>query len=121
MSKTSSTPPEPKEIKEAIRSLMGRMTGEEEDWGPLAVWYGNKIPQYLWTSQSWKNKLSKRGWKWQDFLNLLSRHTQDMIRWVNNQISWDRLVEVIEADLGSSITKLDEKQEISTIDKYSKI
>ncbi len=30
-------------------------------------------------------------------------------------------MEVVEADLGSSITKLDEKQEISTIDKYSQM
>jgi hypothetical protein len=119
MSKTSSTPPEPVEIKEAVRTLMGSMTGGEEDWGTLAVWYGNKIPQYLWTDQGWKRRLSKRGWKWQDFLNLLSRHTQDMIQWANNRMSWEKLVEAIENDLGRSITRLDEKQETSTIDRYS--
>jgi hypothetical protein len=121
MSKKQGIPPEPTEIKEAMKALMGRMTGEAQDWQSLVAWYGNKLPQYLWTGQDWRKKLSKKGWKWQSFLSLLSRHTQEIVRWANGDVSWNRLIEIIEADLNSSTAtrELDTRQETITIDEYS--
>jgi hypothetical protein len=96
------TPPEPNEIKRAIEALMDGMTNETWDWQSLAVWYGNKLPQYLWTEQNWKSELSKIGWRWQSFLSLLSKHTLSIIHWVTNEISWSDLLAAIIADLRRS-------------------
>ena len=96
-------PPEPTEIKGAMKALIGRTTGEAEKWQSLAAWYGNKLPQYLWTNQGWKGELLKKGWRWQDFLSLLSNHTQEIVRWANGELSWDRLMESVEANLERSM------------------
>ena len=74
---------EPKEIKTAIKTLMNNMANEMWDWQSLAVWYGNKLPQYLWTKQDWRRRLTKKGWRWQSFLSLLSKRTHEIIRWAN--------------------------------------
>ncbi len=102
MSKSRNVPPEPTEIKKAMKALIGRMPGEAEKWLSLVAWYGNRLPQYLWTKQGWKNELSKKGYRWQDFLRLLSNHTQDIICWANDQLPWDKLTESIGANLNSS-------------------
>ena len=96
-------PSEPEDIKKAIKSLMEKMSNESWDWRSLAVWYRNRLPKYLWTEQDWKRDLSKRGWTWQSFLSLLSKHTHEIIRWANNEISWRELIKIIETDLKSPI------------------
>lgn len=93
-------PPEPNQIKRAMGALMNGIPDEAWDWQSLAVWYGNKLPQYLWTEQNWKTKLTKSGWRWQSFLRLLSTHTPSIIRWVTNELSWSELLTAIIADLG---------------------
>jgi len=122
MSERLGVPHEPVEIKDAMKSLMGRMTGDAQEWESLVAWYGNKLPQYLWTRQDWKKKLSKRGWRWQSFLSLLSRHTKEIVCWVNDEMSWSRLVESIETDIRSSMLarESETRQETTTIDEYSR-
>jgi len=45
-----STPPEPVQIKKQILEVKARFgEGSGIDWDPLAVWYGNRIPRYLWS------------------------------------------------------------------------
>ena len=102
MSKKANVPPEPTEIRNAMKALIGRTTGETDKWQSLAAWYGNRLPQYLWTNLGWKKELTQKGWRWQDFLSLLSRHTDDMIRWANGEMPWGRFVESIETDLDNS-------------------
>jgi len=102
MSKSPNSLSEPVEIKSAMKTLIGRETGEAEKWQSLVAWYGNRLPQYLWTNLGWKKELSQKGWRWQDFLNLLSRHTSDMVRWATDEMSWIKLVESIETDLDNS-------------------
>ena len=103
--------PEPFEIKNAMKELMKRMMQETWDWQSLAVWYGNKLPQYLWSKQNWKKELTKKGWRWQSFLSLLSRHTHELIRWASNEISWNELLDIIETDLNSeTISKIYTRQ-----------
>jgi hypothetical protein len=96
-------PSEPVDIKNAMKMLMDNMITEAWDWQSLAVWYGNRLPQYLWSKCGWKNILSIRGWRWQSFLSLLSKHTHEIIRWANDEISWDAFVKVIESDMNSLI------------------
>ncbi|UCH38252.1 MAG: hypothetical protein JSV76_03615 [Candidatus Bathyarchaeota archaeon] len=93
-------PPEPNHIKRALETLIDRMNDEPGDWQALAVWYGNKLPQYLWTEQNWKTDLTKFGWRWQSFLRVLSKHTPSIIRWVTNELSWSELLGELIADLG---------------------
>lgn len=96
-------PLEPTEIKKAMKMLMDNMITESWDWQSLAVWYGNRLPQYLWSKCGWKNVLSTRGWRWQSFLSLLSKHTHEIIRWANDELSWKDFVKVIESDMNSLI------------------
>jgi len=56
-------PSEPTEIKKAMKMLMDNMINESWDWQSLAVWYGNRLPQYLWSKCGWKSVLSIRGWR----------------------------------------------------------
>jgi hypothetical protein len=102
MNKKASVPPEPTEIKNAMKALIGRITGEAGKWQSLVAWYGNRLPQYLWTSLGWKRELTQGGWRWQDFLSLLSRHTKDIVCWANDEMPWSKLVESIETDLDNS-------------------
>ena len=120
MSVRPNIPPEPIELKKAMRGMMGSMGDEEKDWQSLVAWYGNRIPKYLWTQHGWKKELSKKGLRWQDFLGLLSGRTQEIIRWVNDEISWGSLIETIERDLKNSATtrRISTEQKTTTIDEY---
>ena len=100
---TFETTPEPVEVKREIKNLMKKMIGKKWDWQSLAVWYGNRLPQYLWTRQDWKIELSKRGWRWQNFLSFFSRYTHEIVRWANDELSWNELIQLIERDLNSEI------------------
>ncbi|MFQ6075347.1 MAG: hypothetical protein ACE5Z5_04325 [Candidatus Bathyarchaeia archaeon] len=108
-------PPEPKEIQKfilALRSDLGPSGGI--DWDSLAVWAGNKIPQYLWNSEIkpqylWKRELKKRGFTWQKFLRLMKYRTDDAILWTYGRISWNdfvkKVIESIEGPLGKAIVE----------------
>jgi len=88
------SPPEPEDIKKEILGLRSRTGSEMDiDWDSLAVWYGNRIPKYLWTECGWKNILSKKGYTWQRFLKLMKYHTTDMVLWVRGWISWEEFVQ----------------------------
>jgi len=96
--------PEPVEIKKQILELRSRMGPEEDiDWDSLAVWYGNRIPGYLWTECRWKTILGKRGFTWQRFLKLMRRHTTDMVSWVRGRISWEEFVHRLEDSVKGSL------------------
>ena len=90
---------EPVHLKKEIRKLFDEWFGETWNEQALAVWFGNKIPRYLWIECDWKEELSKEGWKWQNFLRLISRRTNDLIHWVNDFFSWDDLIKRIKEDL----------------------
>ncbi len=120
MSERERMPPEPTDIKDMMKSLMKRTGSEGVQGHSLAVWYGNRLPRYLWTNQSWKKALSRRGFRWQDFLSALSEHTQDIIRWANDEIPWSQLVEAIEKEISNSSVakKIEIRQKTATIDEY---
>ncbi|MFB0501005.1 MAG: hypothetical protein ACETVP_00885 [Candidatus Bathyarchaeia archaeon] len=101
-------PPEPDEIQDfilAVRLRIGPSGGV--DWDSLAVWAGNKIPQYLWTI--WKSELKKRRFTWQRFLKVMKYRTDDAILWVYGRISWEdfvkKVLESIEGPLGEVIVR----------------
>ena len=99
-------PPEPIEVKDfilALRSQLGRTS--TINWDSMAVWAGNKIPQYLWSY--WRNELSKKGFTWQSFLRLMKYRTDDAILWAYDRITWreflDKVLEAIEGPFGKAL------------------
>jgi len=104
-------PKEPIEIKKQILELRSRLGSDNEiDWNSLAVWYGNRIPQYLWGA--WKGELGKKGFTWQKFLKLLRYRTDDAFLWVAGKMSWGdfmkEVLESLEGPLGEMVRGLSE-------------
>ena len=77
-----------------------------EDAENFIAWVGNRLPAYLWTKCNWKSTLMRKGWTWQSFLRFLSRRTDDIIKWVNDELSWDQLIGKIINDLKSPTIKM---------------
>jgi len=101
-------PAEPKEIHKYILALRSRLGPNEGiDWDSLAVWAGNRIPQYLWTE--WKIELRELGFTWQSFLKLMKYRTSDAILWANGRISWEdflnNVLDSIKGPLGKALVE----------------
>ncbi|MCK4582545.1 hypothetical protein KAU18_04450 [Candidatus Bathyarchaeota archaeon] len=101
-------PEESKDIKKFILAV--RLQFDESssiNWDSLAVWSGNRIPQYLWSQ--WKTDLTKRGFSWQKFLRLMKYRTDDAILWAYDRISWpelvEKVIESIEGPLGKALAE----------------
>ena len=101
-------PKEPTEVKDWIRKIEG-MTDKSGriNWDSLNVWYGNKLPQYLW--HEWKDTLKPHGFTWQKFLKLLRHRTDAVLLWYKGAYSWEEFVKettkLIEGPLGTEIAK----------------
>ena len=77
-------PPEPLLLKRQSKEQKGR----EWDIDSLSLWFGNRLPTYLWNDAGWSKPLKAEGYTWQSFLKLLSLHKKEMIRWSRNALSW---------------------------------
>ncbi len=77
-------PPEP--------LLLKKQSEEQKDnaWDidSLSLWFGNRLPTYLWNDAGWSTPLKEEGYNWQSFLKILSLHKKEMIRWSRNALSW---------------------------------
>ena len=96
---------EPVDLKKDIQDLISRMRDETWDYQSLGVWAANKIPQYLWTELDWKSSLKEDGWTWQRFLKMMSRHTNDLIRWVSDKMTWDDVIKILWDDMQNPILR----------------
>ncbi len=94
---------EPLEIKKDIKDLISRMRDETWDYQSLGVWAANKIPQYLWTDLDWKSPLKEDDWTWQRFLKMMSHHTNDLIRWVSNEMTWKDVIKTLCDDMKNPV------------------
>jgi len=85
-------PPEPKEIKEFIKKLRGKLgLVPDINHDSLAVWYLNKLPSYLW--KYWKPDLESAGYTWQKFIKVMKYATDDIIDWaLYDNLKWNELV-----------------------------
>ena len=101
-----SIPPGPMGLKELLRGLMKRYANEDWDVSNFIAWVGNKLPAYLWTRCNWKSTLIREGWTWQSFLKFLSRRTDDIIKWVNDELTWSQLISKILEDLRSPTIRM---------------
>ena len=101
-------PEESKEIRKFILMVRSQLSEDNTiNWDSLAVWAGNKMPQYLWSF--WRNELSKKGFTWQKFLRLMKYRTDDMILYVYNRISWEefvsKVIDSIDGSLGKALVE----------------
>ncbi len=80
-----SIPPEPIMLKKQSKDQR-----KEREWDidSLALWFGNRLPSYLWKEGKWSKPLKDEGYSWQNFLKILSLHKKEMIRWSRDAISW---------------------------------
>ena len=102
------TPKEPTHVKDYIKSVEGALVKTPGvNWDSLNVWYGNKLPQYLWNE--WKDELKPRGLTWQKFLKLLRQRTDAVLLWYKGAYTWERFIKetinLIEGPLGQEIAK----------------
>ncbi len=81
-------PEEPAEIKDFITNLINGGVSPT-----YAIWLGNRLPKYLWSS--WSKNLRSIGLRWQDFLKCVSKFEGDIIKWVNGEILWEDLLNEI--------------------------
>jgi len=95
-------PPEPLALKKLIRSSMNKYAGEHWHTDKFLVWFGNRLPSYLWTECKWKRILVKKGWTWQSFLKLLSKKTDNFVRWAKGELNWELLISGVIEDLRAS-------------------
>jgi len=102
--KSLEVPPEPQQIKEFISVLRTRLIEDTGiNWDSLAVWGGNKIPQYLWNE--WREQLVIRDFTWQKFLRLIKYQTSGAILWAHERITWERFVKKIIDDIEGPLGK----------------
>ena len=80
-----SIPPEPLMLK---KQSDDQKKSREWDIDSIVLWFGNKLPSYLWRDGGWSKPLKAEGYNWQSFLKILSLHKKEMIKWSRDAISW---------------------------------
>jgi len=80
-----SIPPEPVMLKKQSK---GQKNKKEWDVDSLVLWFGNRLPTYLWNDAGWSTPLKAEGYNWQSFLKILSLHKKEMIRWSRDALTW---------------------------------
>jgi len=78
-------PPEPATLKKQFQNQKKEL---EIKFDSLSLWFGNKLPSYIWKEGGWSKKLKEEGYNWQGFLKIFSLHKKEMIRWSGNSITW---------------------------------
>jgi hypothetical protein len=95
-------PPEPKILKE---QFLAQKKNIELKIDSLTVWFGNKLPSYLWKEGGWSKPLKQEGYNWQSFLKVLALHKKDMIRWSWNSLSWKDFLHKLEKTMKDPVLK----------------
>ncbi|GGP21751.1 hypothetical protein GCM10007981_14830 [Thermocladium modestius] len=84
--------PEPMDIKEDISKRI-RLCGDDDVCIKMAVWFGNRLPAYLWSHL--KDQLTGKGVSWQGMLSVFSNHVQNAARWAMGQAAWEDFIDGI--------------------------
>jgi hypothetical protein len=97
-----SIPPEPTNIKKQFIKEKSKIEMKIET---LSLWFGNRLPSYLWNEGGWAQPLKKEGYNWQGFLKILSLHKKDMIKWSWDTLSWKDFLIKIQKTLKDPVFK----------------
>jgi len=97
-----SIPPEPEILKNQFKEQK-RSIGLKFD--SLSIWFGNKLPSYLWKDGGWAKPMKAEGYNWQSFLKILSLHKKDMIKWSWDTLSWKEFLLKIQKTIKDPVFK----------------
>jgi hypothetical protein len=97
-----SIPPEPTMLKNQSKKQINR---REWDIDTIILWFGNRLPSYLWKEGGWSKPLKTEGYNWQSFLKILSLHKKEMIRWSRNSISWKEFLYNLQDTINDPVFK----------------
>jgi hypothetical protein len=97
-----SIPPEPTMIKKQFGKEINKIEMKIET---LTLWFGNRLPSYLWKEGGWSKPLKKEGYSWQSFLKILALHKKDMIKWSWDTLSWRDFLKKIQDTLKDPVFK----------------
>ena len=75
------------------------------DFDSLTLWFGNRLPSYLWKDSGWSKSLKDEGYSWQSFLKILSLHKKEMISWSRNSLSWKEFLFKIQDTIRDPVFK----------------
>ena len=95
-------PPEPKMLKQ---QFMKQKEGIESKLDSLTLWFGNRLPSYLWKEGEWSKPLKAEGYNWQSFLKIISLHKKEMIKWSKDTLSWRDLLQNIQETIMDPVFK----------------
>ena len=95
-------PPEPMMLKQQSNEQK-----RKRDWDvdSLVLWFGNKLPSYLWKEGGWSKPLKAEGYNWQSFLKIISLHKKEMIKWSKDTLSWRDLLQNIQETIMDPVFK----------------
>lgn len=102
MTMNLSIPPEPMILK---KQFMNQKRNIELKLDSLTIWFGNKLPSYLWKDSGWAKPLKAEGYNWQSFLKILSLHKKDMIKWSWDTLSWREFLLKLQATIKDPVFK----------------
>lgn len=97
-----SIPPEPVMIKKQFENQKKNI---ELKIDSLTVWFGNKLPSYLWKEGGWSKPLKEEGYNWQSFLKIISLHKKEMIKWSKDTLSWKDFLHTIQDTIKDPVFK----------------
>lgn len=95
-------PPEPLLLKKQTNQ---QKTDKTWDMDGIILWFGNRLPSYLWKEAGWSTPLKEMGYSWQSFLKILSLHKKEMIQWSWNTISWKEFLIEIQKTIKDPVFK----------------
>ncbi len=94
-------PPEPTILKDRAKGPAER----KWDIDTLSMWFGNRLPSYLWKEGGWAKPLKLEGYTWQSFLKILSLHKKEIIRWSRNSLSWKEFLSKVQETITDPVIK----------------
>lgn len=97
-----SIPPEPTVLKKQSQKQKNE---KEWDIDSLSLWFGNKLPSYIWKEGGWSKNLKEEGYTWQGFLKILSLHKKEMIHWSRDAISWREFLTKLQETIKDPVFK----------------
>lgn len=95
-------PPEPIILKQQSHE---EKTMKSWDMDSLVLWFGNRLPSYLWNDGGWSKPLKDEGYNWQSFLKILSLHKREMISWARDAISWKEFLLKLQDTMADPVFK----------------
>ena len=97
-----SIPPEPDMLK---KQFIRQKEEFESKIDTLTLWFGNRLPSYLWKDGGWSKPLKAEGYNWQSFLKIISLHKKEMIKWSKDTLSWKDFLHTIQDTIKDPVFK----------------